>query len=37
MTWIDHFETLQAWFYRVSDFVALNVLDDPAWMALMFC
>ena len=25
------------WFYRVGGFVLLNVLDDPAWLALMFC
>jgi hypothetical protein len=27
----------QLWFYRVGGFVLLNVLDDPAWLALMFC
>jgi len=25
------------WFYRIGGFVLLNVLDDPAWLALMFC
>jgi len=25
------------WFYRVGGFVLLHVLDDPAWLALMFC
>lgn len=27
----------ELWFYRVGGFVMLNVLDDPAWLALMFC
>ncbi|MBK6009285.1 hypothetical protein JJB11_24565 [Ramlibacter ginsenosidimutans] len=25
------------WAYRVGVFVILNVLDDPAWLALIFC
>jgi hypothetical protein len=25
------------WTYRFGGFVLLNVLDDPAWLALMFC
>jgi hypothetical protein len=25
------------WAYRVGAFVILNVLDDPAWLALIFC
>ena len=37
MTWTDHFETLQGWGYRLGGFVMLNVLDDPALLALMFC
>jgi len=27
----------ELWFYRIGGFVLLNVLDDPAWLALMFC
>lgn len=27
----------ELWFYRVGGFVLLNVIDDPAWLALMFC
>lgn len=30
-------ETLEFWFYRVGGFVLLNLVDDPAWLALMFC
>jgi hypothetical protein len=29
--------TIQLWGYRVGGYVVLNVLDDPAWLALMFC
>jgi hypothetical protein len=25
------------WFYRVGAYLVNNVLDDPAWLALMFC
>lgn len=27
----------QIWLYRLGGFVVLNVLDDPAWLAFMFC
>jgi hypothetical protein len=30
-------ESLRYWAYRVMDWVALHLLDDPAWLALMFC
>lgn len=33
MTW----ESIEYWFYRAGGFVLLNVVDDPAWLALMFC
>jgi hypothetical protein len=38
-SWLDADQRLQlhAWAYRVGAFVVLNVLDDPAWLALMFC
>jgi hypothetical protein len=37
--WLDADQRAQlhAWVYRVGAFVVLNVLDDPAWLALMFC
>ena len=25
------------WAYRLGVFFILNVLDDPAWLALIFC
>ncbi len=35
---IDEWVTnLQLWGYRVGGFIVMNVLDDPAWLALMFC
>lgn len=34
---VDQRVLLHAWAYRVGAFVVLNVLDDPAWLALMFC
>ncbi|CAN5550152.1 hypothetical protein BH11PSE7_BH11PSE7_30240 [soil metagenome] len=37
MTLNDRYQAVQAWFYRLGGFVVLNVLDDPAWLALMFC
>lgn len=30
-------DTLALWCYRSGVFLVLNVLDDPAWLALMFC
>jgi hypothetical protein len=39
MSWIS--PELQSrvdfWFYRIGGYLMLNVLDDPAWLALMFC
>lgn len=29
--------TLTLWFYRAGHFFVTSVLDDPAWLALMFC
>jgi hypothetical protein len=25
------------WVFRLGAFASLNVLDDPAWLALIFC
>ena len=35
--WTDAIATAQVWAYRLGGFIVLNVLDDPAWLALMFC
>jgi hypothetical protein len=29
--------TVELWTYRVGGFFVQHVLDDPAWLALMFC
>jgi hypothetical protein len=29
--------SLEFWFYRVGAYLMVNVLDDPAWLALIFC
>jgi hypothetical protein len=29
--------SFEFWFYRVGIYLVNNVLDDPAWLALMFC
>ena len=25
------------WAYRIGGYLLINVIDDPAWLALMFC
>lgn len=25
------------WIYRIGAYLLINVIDDPAWLALMFC
>jgi hypothetical protein len=37
MTDSDWFLNLQIQAYRVGSYVVLHVLDDPAWLALIFC
>lgn len=37
MNWTELIATIELRAYRVGGFVVLNVLDDPAWLALMFC
>jgi hypothetical protein len=27
----------QYWAYRAGAYVLLNLIDDPAWLALIFC
>jgi hypothetical protein len=29
--------SMQVWTLNALTYVNLNVLDDPAWLALMFC
>ena len=34
---VDQRVRLHAWAYRLGAYFVLNLLDDPAWLALMFC
>ena len=33
----DQLDQAEFWFYRIGGYLIQNVLDDPAWLALMFC
>ena len=35
--WPPRMLLLQGWSYRFGIYGAINLLDDPAWLALMFC
>jgi hypothetical protein len=37
ITLTDTVATVQVWAYRLGGFALLNLMDDPAWLALMFC
>jgi hypothetical protein len=34
---IDLLPLAEYWTYRFGGYVILNFLDDPAWLALIFC
>lgn len=35
--WLADRPQIEFWVYRASAYVLLNVVEDPAWLALMFC
>jgi len=35
--WPERLELLHAWVYRFGIYAALNIIDEPAWLALIFC
>lgn len=35
--WGDRLALLQSWTCRFGAYGAIHLLDDPAWLALMFC
>ena len=37
--WLDESQRaqLQAWTYRIGIYVVFNLLDEPVWLAMMFC
>jgi len=37
VTWADIKISGKFWAYRLSAYLLLNFVDDPAWLALMFC
>jgi hypothetical protein len=36
-SWAERLTLLKLWGYRIGVYTAIAVLDDPAWLALMFC
>ena len=37
LTWADKRLTALFWSYRLSSYLLLNLVEDPAWLALIFC
>ena len=37
MAFDELLSTAEYWAYRLGAYVVLNLLDEPAWLALMFC
>ena len=37
MNWNDFSFRLEFWGYRIGSYVVLTFIDDPAWLAFMFC
>ena len=37
MKWAELASQLEFWSYRASNYLLLNVVEDPAWLALIFC
>ena len=35
--WPERREWLHGWFYRFGIYASLNLIDEPAWLALIFC
>ena len=35
--WPERLVLVQGWTYRVGVYGAIHLLDDPAWLALVFC
>lgn len=36
-TSFDVKDRVELWLYRIGAYLLINVIDDPAWLALMFC
>jgi hypothetical protein len=37
VSWAEIVAGGQFWTYRIGSYLLLNVVEDPAWLALMFC
>lgn len=37
MTWKELSSNLEFWSIRIGSFLLLSFLDDPAWLAMIFC
>ena len=37
MNWKDFSINLEFWSIRIGCFLLLSFIDDPAWLAMMFC
>jgi hypothetical protein len=37
MSWNEISADLEYWSIRIGSFLLLSFLDDPAWLAMMFC
>lgn len=37
LNWPQRAQALRLWTYRFGIYAAINLLDEPAWLALMFC
>jgi len=33
----DPLVSIQLWLYRIGGYLLVNFVDDPVWLALMFC
>lgn len=37
LDWPERMAQMRLWCNRVGIYAAINLLDEPAWLALMFC
>lgn len=37
MNWTEFSAQLEFWALRIGSYLLLSFMDDPAWLALMFC
>jgi hypothetical protein len=37
LPWSERLTVIKLWGHRIGLYTAINLLDDPAWLALMFC